>query len=63
MGSRFTVFGFWPSTDQRFSESYAAGSADEAETLCAIAHPGVAIVGIVEGDHFPTETSTQVTYT
>jgi hypothetical protein len=59
----YTVFGFWPETHQRFCESYVAGSADEAESLCATFHLGIAIVATVEGYHLPTETSTKVTYT
>ena len=47
----FTVVGFWPDTGQRFSTFVCACSPDLAEAECQREHPGLAVCGVIQGEH------------
>lgn len=45
----FTVLGYWPDSLQRFSAHVSALSPDEAEEVCTIQYPGIAVCAVLAG--------------
>ncbi len=56
----FTVIGFYPDNNQRFAMPFYADTADEAEDKAIKAYPGLAVCGVIQGEHKTAETATQV---
>lgn len=57
----YTVVGFYPEADEsRWAGVFLASSADRAEGLALETHPGLAVVGVIEGAHTLLDTSWQV---
>jgi hypothetical protein len=55
----FTVIGFWPDTDQRFATHVEAKNVTEAEAKCVERYTGVAICGVISGQHECVDTKMQ----
>lgn len=56
----YTIVGFWPDTNQRFSDVVSAPNAEMAEEVCLKNHPGVAICGTILGSHRCVDLSIQI---
>jgi hypothetical protein len=53
----FTIIGFWTDTLQRVCLHVTASSADAAETRCASENRGLAVCGVVTGEHMTSESA------
>lgn len=58
----FTVIGFWPDTHQRFCAVVESNSAQLAERRCLALHAGVAVCGVLAGEHKPLDAAAEVAY-
>jgi len=48
---KYTVIGYWPDTMQRFAASVEAVNPEDAEAATLHKHHGLAVCGVVEGQH------------
>jgi len=58
----YTVIGFYPDNNQRFAMHFNADTADKAEEIAIKAYPGLAVCGVIAGEHHTAETKTTVEF-
>ncbi len=56
----YTVVGYWPDTDQRFTARLSATTATEAESRCIEENPGVSVCAVFAGEHDAVDTDPYV---
>lgn len=56
----YTVVGYWPDTDQRFTAWLSAATAAEAESQCIDENPGISVCAVFAGEHAAVDTDSCV---